>query len=144
MPIAVNADTTIKAIAIKLGWANSDVSSFTYTLKEYHVTYNANQATSGDVPVDLSAYNKTDNAIVMDENTLIKTGYSFADGQLFRLKRSGISGDGYAGKRNCGCYIVCKVDTEQYTVTFDAREGTVSLRHRLSRTIRHTARVLTV
>ena len=43
----------------------------------YTITYNANGATSGTVPTDSGSYHKGDNATVLDEGTLGKSGYSF-------------------------------------------------------------------
>ncbi|MFA5675910.1 MAG: InlB B-repeat-containing protein, partial [Christensenellales bacterium] len=53
--ITLYADTTIKAVAIKAGWNNSDVSVQSYTIKTYKVSYDGNGATGGDAPVDLAA-----------------------------------------------------------------------------------------
>jgi PGF-pre-PGF domain-containing protein/uncharacterized repeat protein (TIGR02543 family) len=44
----------------------------------YSVTYHANSATSGDVPVDSTVYYQDDEVTILDQNTLVRTGYVFA------------------------------------------------------------------
>jgi len=46
-------------------------------LATYTVTYEANGATGGDVPVDLTEYNTGETVTVLDEGTLVKNEYQF-------------------------------------------------------------------
>jgi uncharacterized repeat protein (TIGR02543 family) len=50
-PIAINAALTIKAIAVKTGFTDSQVATFIYTLKTHTVTYDANGG-SGTAPTE--------------------------------------------------------------------------------------------
>jgi hypothetical protein len=55
-PFTLYVGSTIKALAKKSGYDDSDVVSATYTLVGHSVLYAANGATGGTVPVDASTY----------------------------------------------------------------------------------------
>jgi len=46
-------------------------------IKKYTITYNGNGNTYGFPPVDNNQYTSGSYATVLDENTLVKTGYKF-------------------------------------------------------------------
>ena len=59
-----------------IGSANITLYAFWEAI-DYTVTYNANGATSGDVPVDAAVYNIGDTVTVSFTHTLVKTGKTF-------------------------------------------------------------------
>ena len=54
--VHISATTTLKAIAYKANWSDSNVASATYTISTYTVTYNGNGNTGGSAPTDNTAY----------------------------------------------------------------------------------------
>jgi uncharacterized repeat protein (TIGR02543 family) len=75
--ITINTDETVKALAVASGYDSSIVSSNTYTVRKYAVTYNVGTVTSGSTPSDYTTYAKGDQMTVKALGSVTKTGYSF-------------------------------------------------------------------
>ena len=57
----------------------NSISIYLYDCSIYHVTYNANGATSGDVPSDPTEYDDDNNTVtVLGPGNLVKTGHTFS------------------------------------------------------------------
>ena len=70
----ITSTTTVKAIAYKDGYSDSDVASQSFTI--YSVTYNGNENTGGDAP-STAYYKSGANVTVAGEGTLVKSGNTF-------------------------------------------------------------------
>ncbi|WP_426333448.1 S-layer homology domain-containing protein [Paenibacillus silvae] len=79
LSLAVNSDGTVYAAYCDNG-ENGKATVMSYTEpKTYKVTYNSNEASSGNVPVDSQSYHKQSGATILDNTgNLAKFGYTFA------------------------------------------------------------------
>ena len=106
--------------SLQLGFV--DVTLYAkWTLKPYTVTYNANGATGGSVPIDVSTYTMGSYMPISgNTGSLVRTGYSFI-GWGTSSTDSGnpyVSGDSFlVGTSNIGLWARWSANT--YTVTFD-------------------------
>lgn len=124
--IPVTADVTIKAIAVKSGLTSSSVSSFTYTVKTYTVTYNGNGSTSGAVPSE-QTLRKGDTMTVSDNaGSLAKDGATFTG---WNTTETGSGGVGYSvgstltmGTENVTLYA--QWSTGAYKITYNGNGNT--------------------
>lgn len=77
-PVAISVSTTLKAIAYKSGMKNSTIATASY-VRTYAVTYKPNGASSGNVPLDNTAYIQNQSVTVRgNTGTLAKSLYGFA------------------------------------------------------------------
>lgn len=72
-PVAITADCTIKAIAVKSEMQNSIITEKTFTVKKYTVTFNANG--HGTAPEAISGKHKGD--VIKLPQALTATGFTF-------------------------------------------------------------------
>jgi len=125
-PLVLQKDTTVKAIVAKAGMVDSSVSEFSYKIKTYTVTYQANEATSGTAPGDDIVYRKGSIAVVLDKpETLVKTGYTFM-GWNTQPDQSGVHyapGDQPVVSQNITLYA--EWDINIYRITFKDWDGSV-------------------
>jgi uncharacterized repeat protein (TIGR02543 family) len=99
-----------------------------WTLTQYTVTYNANGATGGSVPVDSNTYTMAGSVPILgNTGTLVRTGYSFIGWGLSSTDTVNqyVSGNTYTvGTNNIAFWARWSPNT--YKVTFDANGGTGS------------------
>jgi Listeria/Bacterioides repeat len=114
--------------------ANADLTLYAQWIKAYSVTYDANGATGGSVPVDSVAYqNGTTVKVLGNTGSLTRTGYSFS-GWNTTADGSGTSysaeGSFRMGTANVGLYAqwsnsnagTITINTpQQYTVTINGK-----------------------
>ena len=124
--ITLHADTTIKAVAIKAGWTDSSVSTFSYTIITYTVSYDGNGAAEGSAPVDAASYTKGGTAAALSNTgSLAKTGYTF-NGWNTETDESGThygQGATITVQGDTTLYAEWQINT--YAVTFKDWNGTV-------------------
>jgi hypothetical protein len=81
-PLTVSTNQTIKAVAFKTGWTNSQTATTAYTINLPHgVTYDANGGGGPDAapPTDAGAYQQGATVTVLgNTGSLVKTDYAFA------------------------------------------------------------------
>jgi uncharacterized repeat protein (TIGR02543 family) len=99
-----------------------------WTLTQYTVTYNANGATGGSVPVDSNTYTMNGSVPILgNTGTLMRTGYSFIGWGVSSTDTVNryVSGNTYTvGTSNIAFWARWSPNT--YKVTFDANGGTGS------------------
>jgi uncharacterized repeat protein (TIGR02543 family) len=113
--------------SLQLGLVNVTLYA-KWTLKPYTVTYNANGATGGSVPLDSNTYTMGGSVPILgNTGTLVRTGYSFIGWGLSSTDTVNqyVSGNTYTvGTNNIAFWARWSPNT--YKVTFDANGGTGS------------------
>lgn len=119
----VTNDTKVSAVA------NQRLYAF-WTWETYTVTYDANNATGGNVPADTGTYHYGDNVVIKDfdaSNPLYRTGYTRIDGWNTQSDGKGTDYTPWQGLETHGnMHLYAKWVPNTYTVTYDAQGGTVS------------------
>ncbi len=121
--VYIASNTTVIARAVRTGYNDSDSVTNSYMIPVYTVTYVANGAASGSVPVDGKSYIQGAIATVLgNTGGLVNSGYTFAG---WNTKADG-TGTGYAagstftmGSANVTLYAVWTQNIT-YNVTYDA------------------------
>ncbi len=125
-PLALQKDTTVKAIAIKPGYVDSDISKLSYKIITYSVIYKGNTATAGTAPIDNIVYRKGSLAYVLDKpETLVKIGHTFM-GWNTKPDQSGIHSvqdDTITINGNVTLYAEWTINS--YQVTFRDWDGSI-------------------
>ena len=133
-----NAVTTASAQLKETGNSNNGQFYLTsvrvdyvYTISTYSVTYNANNATSGTVPTDATAYNKNATVTVKgNTGSLARTGYTFG-GWNTRADGTGSNYTAGSGQFSItdNTTLYAKWNPTTYNITYALNDGTHGSMH---------------
>ena len=120
-----SADGTGSAYYPQISWSgiymNSDVTLYAiWSQPQYSITYFGNDNNSGTPPVDSNYYSPNEQATILDQNDMLKTGYIFKNWNTTSWG-SGINlypADLYNVTNSISLYALWIID-ETYTVTYD-------------------------
>ncbi|MCL2134665.1 MAG: InlB B-repeat-containing protein, partial [Candidatus Bathyarchaeota archaeon] len=119
LPVSGIPDGTTGVITLTAVWVPN-------TTEEFTVTYNGNEYTNGNIPVDdANPYTAGSTVIVLDANTMIKSNFTFLGWALTSTATTATyqAGDTFDITQDTTLYAVWQ-ENSKYTVTYNGNNNT--------------------